>query len=233
MQNSLDKPLTIKDWSAEDRPREKLLLKGKSALSDAELIAILLGTGTASASAVDLGKKLLQNTSHNLDELAQLSVKELMKVKGIGQAKAITIVAAMELGRRRKEFIAEEKAKITSSNDAYELIKGDLMDLPHEEFWIILTNRAQRVIKKQQISSGGVTGTVADPKMIFKLAVEELASGLLLVHNHPSGNLTPSEADITLTKRLKESGKLLEIQVLDHLIVAGKRYFSFADEGLL
>lgn len=229
----MDKPLTIKDWSAEDRPREKLLLKGKSVLSDAELIAILLGTGTASVSAVDLGKKLLQNTSHNLDELAQLSVKDLMKVKGIGEAKAITIVAAMELGRRRKEFMAEEKAKITSSRDAYELIKGDLMDLPHEEFWIILTNRAQRVIKKQQISSGGVAGTVADPKMIFKLAVEELASGLLLVHNHPSGNLTASESDITLTKRLKESGKLLEIQVLDHLIVAGKRYFSFADEGLL
>lgn len=233
MQDSLDKFLTIKDWAAEDRPREKLLLKGKSTLSDAELIAILLGTGTASLSAVDLAKKVLQCTANNLDELARLSVKELMKVKGIGEAKAVTIVAALELGRRRKELATEEKIKITSSSDAYELVRGDLMDLPHEEFWIILTNRAQRVIKKQQISSGGVAGTVADPKLIFKVALEELASGLILVHNHPSGNLAASEADITLTKRLKESGKLLEIQVLDHLIVAGKRYFSFADEGLL
>lgn len=233
MQNSLDKPLTIKNWSAEDRPREKLILKGKASLSDAELIAILLGTGTPSASAVDLGKKILQNTSNNLDELAQLSVKDLMKVKGIGEAKAVTIVAALELGRRRKEFVTEEKVKITSSKDAYELIRSDLMDLPHEEFWIILTNRAQRVIKKLQISSGGVAGTVADPKLIFKVALEELASGILLVHNHPSGNLTASQADITLTNRMKESGKLLEIQILDHLIVAGKRYFSFADEGLL
>lgn len=229
----MDKPLTIKNWSAEDRPREKLILKGKASLSDAELIAILLGTGTPSASAVDLGKKILQNTSNNLDELAQLSVKDLMKVKGIGEAKAVTIVAALELGRRRKEFVTEEKVKITSSKDAYELIRSDLMDLPHEEFWIILTNRAQRVIKKLQISSGGVAGTVADPKLIFKVALEELASGILLVHNHPSGNLTASQADITLTNRMKESGKLLEIQILDHLIVAGKRYFSFADEGLL
>lgn len=233
MQDPLDKSFTIKNWATEDRPREKLLLKGKAALSDAELIAILLGTGTASFSAVDVAKKILQSTFNNLDELAKCSVKDLMKVKGIGEAKAITIVAALELGRRRKEFVSEEKTKITSSRDAFELIKGDLMDLPHEEFWVILTNRAQRVIKKQQISSGGVAGTVADPKMIFKLALEELASGLLLIHNHPSGNLTASEADITLTKRLKESGKLLEIQVLDHLIVAGKRYVSFADEGLL
>lgn len=233
MQDSLDKFLTIKNWAAEDRPREKLLLKGKNTLSDAELIAILLGTGTASSSAVDLAKKVLQCTANNLDELARLSVKELMKVKGIGEAKAVTIVAALELGRRRKELVTEEKTKITSSKDAYELVQSDLMDLPHEEFWIILTNRAQRVIKKQQISSGGVAGTVADPKLIFKVALEELASGLILVHNHPSGNLTASQTDITLTHRMKESGKLLEIQVLDHLIVAGKRYFSFADEGLL
>lgn len=233
MQDSLDKFLTIKNWAAEDRPREKLLLKGKSTLSDAELIAILLGTGTASSSAVDLAKKILQSTTNNLDELARLSVKELMKIKGIGEAKAVTIVAALELGRRRKELVTEEKLKITSSKDAYELVRSDLMDLPHEEFWIILTNRAQRVIKKQQISSGGVAGTVADPKLIFKVALEELASGLILVHNHPSGNLTASQADIMLTQRMKESGKLLEIQVLDHLIVAGKRYFSFADEGLL
>jgi DNA repair protein RadC len=233
MPESVDKALTIKSWAAEDRPREKLLLKGKSALTDAELIAILLGTGTASLSAVDLAKKVMQVTANNLDELARLSVKDLTKVKGIGEAKAISIVAALELGRRRKELVTEEKPKVITSRDAYELMKGELMDLPHEEFWIILTNRAQRVIKKQQISSGGVAGTVADPKMIFKMAVEELASGVILVHNHPSGSLVASQADISLTHRLKESGKLLEVQVLDHIIIGGKGYFSFADEGML
>lgn len=233
MQENPDKSFSIKNWAAEDRPREKLLLKGKASLSDAELIAILLGTGTASFSAVDVAKKILQSSGNNLDELARFTVKDLIKVKGIGEAKAITIVAALELGRRRKEFVSEEKIKITSSQDAYNLVSAALMDLPHEEFWIILTNRAQRVIKKQQISSGGVAGTVADPKLIFKLALEELASGIILVHNHPSGNLAASQADMALTSKLKESGKLLEIQVLDHLIVAGKSYFSFADEGLL
>jgi DNA repair protein RadC len=233
MSESADKALTIKNWAAEDRPREKLLLKGKNALTDAELIAILLGTGTASFSAVDLAKKVLQATDNNLDALAKLGVKELTRLKGIGEAKAITIVAALELGRRRREFMVEEKPKIGSSNDAYELVRAELMDLPHEEFWIILTNRAQRVLKKQQISSGGVAGTVADPKIIFKMAIEELASGIILAHNHPSGNLAPSQADVLLTQRLKESGKLLDVQVLDHLIIAGKTYVSFADEGLL
>lgn len=233
MQNPLDKSLTIKEWAAEDRPREKLLLKGKAALSDAELIAILLGTGTTSLSAVDVAKKILQTTSNNLDELAKLSVKDLTKVKGIGEAKAITVVAALELGRRRKELTTEEKPKIASSYNAFELMQEHLMDIPHEEFWVILTNRAQRVLKKQQISLGGVSGTVADPRIIFKLALEELASGIVLVHNHPSGNLAPSQADIQLTNKMKEGGKLLDIQVLDHIIVAGKGYYSFMDEGLL
>ncbi len=233
MQESPDKSLTIKEWAAEDRPREKLQLKGKAALSDAELIAILLGTGTASFSAVDLAKKILQTTSNNLDELAKLSVKDLTKVKGIGEAKAITIVAALELGRRRKELVLDEKVKIVSSKDAYEVVCADLMDIAHEEFWVILTNRAQRVIRRQQVSSGGVSGTVADPRIIFKLALEELASGIILAHNHPSGSLAPSQADIALTTKMKDSGKLLDIQVLDHIIVAGKGYYSFADEGLL
>ncbi|MBL7857691.1 MAG: DNA repair protein RadC [Cyclobacteriaceae bacterium] len=228
-----DKFLSIKSWSPEDRPREKLLLKGKSALSDAELIAILLGTGSKTMSAVDLAKKVLQNTGNNLHDLARLSVKELMKTKGIGEAKAITIVAALELGRRRKELDTDEKPKISSSKDVYEYLKSDLLDLPHEEFWVLLLNRANRVIRENQISQGGVTGTVADPKIIFKMALEELASGIILAHNHPSGNLTASQADIDLTKKLKESGKLLEIQVLDHLILAGQKYFSFADEGIL
>jgi DNA repair protein RadC len=233
MHTPAEKTLTIKNWATEDRPREKLLLKGKATLSDAELIAILLGTGTASLSAVDVAKKVLQATTNNLDELAKLSVKDLMKIKGIGEAKAITIVAALELGRRRKALTTDEKVKIVTSKDAYDLCQADLMDLPHEEFWVILTNRAQRVIKKQQISLGGVAGTVVDPKIIFKLALEELASGIILIHNHPSGNLTASQADILLTNKLKESGRLLDVQILDHLIIAGKNYLSFADEGLL
>jgi DNA repair protein RadC len=225
--------LNIKSWAAEDRPREKLLLKGKATLSDAELVAILLGTGTASMSAVDVAKNILQAVNNDLNELAKLTVKDLMKIKGIGEAKAITIVSALELGRRRKDLITEEKPRITSSKDIFDLLKGDLLDLPHEAFWVVLLNRANRVIKKNQISLGGVTGTVADPKIIFKMAVDELACGIILAHNHPSGNLTASQADIELTRKLKESGKMLEIQVLDHLIIAGKNYFSFADEGLL
>jgi DNA repair protein RadC len=225
--------LNIKSWAAEDRPREKLLLKGKATLSDAELIAILLGTGTASLSAVDVAKNILQAVNNDLNELAKLSVKDLMKIKGIGEAKAISIVSALELGRRRKDLLIEERPKISSSTDIYDLLKSDLLDLPHEAFWVVLLNRANRVIKKQQISQGGVAGTVADPKIIFKIALEELASGIILAHNHPSGNLTASQADLDLTKKLKESGKMLDIQVLDHLIFAGTKYLSFADEGLL
>jgi DNA repair protein RadC len=227
------KALKIKSWSPEDRPREKLLLKGTSVLSDAELIAILLGSGTTTMSAVEVARKILQGVGNNLHDLARLSVKDLTKIKGIGEAKAITIIAALELGRRRKELEAEEKPRITGSKDAYELLKAHLLDIPHEAFWVVLLNRANRVIKKNQISLGGVSGTVADPKIIFKLALEELASGIILAHNHPSGNLTASQADIDLTKKLKEAGKLLEIQVLDHLIIAGQKYFSFADEGML
>lgn len=227
------KPLKIKSWSPEDRPREKLLLKGTSALSHAELIAILIGSGTTTLSAVEVAKKILLAAQNNLHELAKLSVTDLMKVKGIGEAKAITIVAALELGRRRKDIGQEEKPRISSSNDAFEHVKSDLMDLPHEEFWVILLNRANRIIKKKRVSEGGVSGTVADPKIIFKLALEELASGVIVVHNHPSGNLAASQSDIDLTKKLKEAGKFLEVQLLDHLIIAGQKYFSFADEGII
>lgn len=226
-------PLNIKNWSAEDRPREKLLLKGTSALSDAELVAILLGSGTRTLSAVDLAKQVLLKVNHNLHDLARLTVKDLMKTKGIGEAKALSIVAAVELGRRRKDSDPDEKLKIAGSADAIKLMQGHLQDLPHEEFWVILLNRANRVIKKHHVSQGGVAGTVADPKIIFKAAVEELASGIILAHNHPSGNLTPSQSDIELTRKMKEAGKLLEIQVLDHLIVAGQKYYSFADEGMM
>lgn len=226
-------PLKIKSWSPEDRPREKLLSKGTPVLSDAELVAILLGTGTATVSAVELAKRILQTVDNDLHQLGRLSVKDLMKVKGIGQAKAIGIIAALELGRRRRETEAEEKPRISGSRDCFNILKPHLEDLPHEEFWILLLNRANRMIRKYQVSQGGVAGTVADPKIIFKVAIAELASGIILAHNHPSGNLTASQADIELTKKIKEAGKLLEIQVLDHLIVAGQKYFSFADEGML
>jgi DNA repair protein RadC len=231
--NTEEKALSIKSWSPEDRPREKLILKGKSVLSDAELVAILLGSGTTTLSAVDLAKKVLQQAGNNLHELARMTVKDLIKTKGVGEVKALTIVAALELGRRRKELEVNERPKITGSRDVYDIIKADLLDIPHEEFWILLLNRANRVVKKWQISQGGIAGTVADPKLIFKLALDELASGIILAHNHPSGNLSASQADLDLTRKLKEGGKLLDIQVLDHLIVAGQKYFSFADEGLI
>lgn len=228
-----DKYFSIKHWSEDDQPREKLLYKGKNVLSDAELIAILIGSGSRNESAVDLCKRILKQNNNQLHQLQKQTIQQLMQFKGIGEAKAITIISALELGRRRKDSLVEERPKVTGSADIFEVIKADLLDMPHEVFWIVLLNRANRVIKKQQISQGGVAGTVADPKIIFKIAVEELASGLILAHNHPSGNLNPSQADIDLTKKLKESGKLLDIQVLDHLIVAGKKYFSFADEGLM
>ncbi len=223
----------IKKWALEDRPREKLLQKGTAALSDAELVAILIGSGTKTLSAVEVSRQILQSVGNNLDKLAKQSVNELMKTRGIGEAKAISIVSALELGRRRKDFEPDEKPKISSSQDAFNLIKGSLMDLPHEEFWAVYLNRANRVILKKKISEGGVSGTVADPKIIYKSALENLASGIIVVHNHPSGNLTASQQDIALTKKLKEGAKALEIQLLDHLIIAGNTYFSFADEGML
>ncbi|ELR69455.1 DNA repair protein RadC [Fulvivirga imtechensis AK7] len=225
--------LTIKSWAEEDRPREKLLLKGKSALSDAELIGILISSGTASMSAIDVAKQILNHTHNDLNQLAKLSVKDLIKFRGIGEAKAIAIVSAMELGRRRKETASAKKPKITCSEDAYQAIKPELLDIGHEEFWALLLNRSNTVMKKQLVSSGGVSGTVADPKIIFKSALEELACGIILVHNHPSGNLRPSEADINLTRKMKEAGRLLEIPVLDHIIFTDNSYFSFADENML
>jgi DNA repair protein RadC len=225
--------LTIKSWAEEDRPREKLILKGKSALSDAELIAILIGSGNLEMSAVELSRYVLNNTNNDLGELAKLSVNELKKFKGIGEAKALSIISALELGRRRKESEPLKKDKITSSKDIYELMKPHLMDLPHEEFWVVLLNRAHFVLKKAVVSTGGVSGTVADPKLIFKTALENLASAIILVHNHPSGNTKPSDSDIVLTRKMKEAGKLLEIPVLDHLIFTDSDYYSFADEGRL
>jgi DNA repair protein RadC len=227
------KRISINNWAEEDRPREKLLLKGRAALSDAELLAILIGSGTITESAVDVAKNVLHLAGNDLNELAKLSIKDLTKAKGIGEARAITIVSALELGRRRKETEPVKKPKITCSKDIYELIRPDLIDLPVEEFWVILLNRANMVMRKVKISEGGVAGTVADPKVIFKAALEQLASAIILVHNHPSGNLSPSQADRDLTKKIKEAGHLLEIPVLDHIIFTDHQYLSFADEGWL
>lgn len=227
------KPLKgIRSWAEDDRPREKLLLKGKAALSDAELIAILIGSGSADETAVGLSKRILQSLNNQLSDLAKLTVKDLMQFKGIGEAKAISIIAALELGRRRKDSEPEKRIKITDSQSAFDTIYPHLGDLNHEEFWVIFLNRANQVIGKQNISKGGVSGTVVDPKVVFKMAVQFPASGIILAHNHPSGNLKPSQADHQLTRKLKEAGRALDIPVLDHLIIGDRDYFSFVDEAV-
>jgi DNA repair protein RadC len=226
--------LSIKTWAEEDRPREKLLLKGKSSLSDAELIAILLRTGVKGSSALDIAKKILHKVSGDLNELGKLSVNELKKMeKGLGDTKSITVAAALELGRRRQSSAIREKPVITSSHDSFEYIYPEIADLPHEEFYVLYLNKSNRVITHKHISSGGVTGTVADVKIILKHAIEFLSSSIIAVHNHPSGNLKPSQADVDLTRRLKESAKLMDVLLLDHLIIGDKNYYSFADSGML
>lgn len=225
--------LNIKAWAEEDRPREKLLSKGRSALSDAELIAILIGSGNRNETAVELSKKILKSIDNDLIKIGKLSVKELMQFNGIGEAKAISIVAALELGRRRKNTDNQLKKTIKSSKDVFEEVIGVMSDLPHEEFWVLFLDRRNAVIKKSNISKGGVSGTVADAKIIFKEAIQLLASAVILCHNHPSGNLKPSDADVQLTKKMKEIGYLVDVPVLDHLIITDKSYFSFGDEGLI
>jgi DNA repair protein RadC len=225
--------LNIKSWAEEDRPREKLILKGRNTLSDAELIAILIGSGNKNETAVELSKKILSSINNNLNKLGKLNISDLTQFNGIGEAKAISIIAALELGRRRKDTKVEKRSAIKSSKDAYNVVADVLSDLPHEEFWVIYLNKKNEVVKKENISKGGVDGTVADTKIIFKTAIEQLASAIILCHNHPSGNLKPSNADITLTKKIKESGTLIDIPVLDHLIIGEKNYFSFADNELI
>ena len=224
---------SIKQWAEDDRPREKFILKGRSSLSDAELLAIILGSGSRNESAVELARRILDSASNSLVELGKYNLPELQSFKGIGEAKSIAIAAALEIGRRRRSQEINVKNKIASSNDAFELLHAELSDLNTEEFWIILMNRANKVIKKIRISSGGISGTVADSRVIFKAAIDNLASAIILAHNHPSGNLKPSQSDINLTKKMKESGNILDIPVLDHIIIAENSYFSFADEGLL
>lgn len=227
-----DKPRTIRSWAEEDRPREKMLMKGRSALSDAELIALLIGSGTVDMTAVDVAKGVMSSVGNDLSELARLSIKDLTRNRGIGEAKAITIVAAMELGRRRKDQAVQKKSKLGSPQSVYNEMKPYLLDLPHEEFWIILLNRANEVIRPIRISAGGVTGTTTDTRMIFKSAIENLASALILVHNHPSGQLVPSHADKILTRQIQEAGRILDVPVLDHLIFTDHGFYSFVDEGI-
>lgn len=230
-----EKPISfsIKNWSQDDQPREKLRDKGKAILSDAELVAILIGSGNREESAVALCKRILASVDNNLSELGKLSIKQLISFKGIGEAKAISIVAALELGRRRRGEEALEKLKITSSVSVFELMQPIIGELPHEEFWIVYVNNSNKVIQKNQLSKGGITGTLVDVRLALKIALEVGATGIILAHNHPSGTLKPSEADKQLTSKLSIAAKSLDIKVLDHLIITENAYFSFADESIL
>jgi DNA repair protein RadC len=221
----------ITNWSEDDRPREKLMLKGKSVLSDAELIAILIGSGSRNESAVDLSKRILASAD-NLNTLGKMSISQLMNFKGIGEAKAIAIIAALELGRRRRAEDAVELIKITSSKLVFEIMQPIIGELTHEEFWVLFLNNSNKVISKSQLSKGGITGTIVDVRLVFKLALENGATGLILCHNHPSGNLNPSDADKKITKQIRLAGDSLDVKVLDHLIITETKYYSFVDEGI-
>jgi DNA repair protein RadC len=221
----------INNWSEDDRPREKLMLKGKIALSDAELIAILIGSGSRNESAVALSKRILSSVD-SLNGLGKMSVSQLINFKGIGEAKAITIIAALELGRRRRAEDAVDLVKVTSSKKVFEMMQPIIGELTHEEFWVLFLNNSNKIISKSQLSKGGITGTIVDARLVFKLALENGATGLILCHNHPSGNLQPSEADKEITKKLKLAGESLDVKVLDHLIITETKYYSFVDEGI-
>lgn len=223
----------IKSWALEDRPREKLLNHGIQSLSDTELLAILLGSGTKNVSAVELARQILVSAGNNLHQLGKLSVVELKQNKGIGQTKALMLLSALEIGRRRNQTEIIQKPKITSSKDVFNLFHPILGDLPHEEFWILILNRSNHVIDKVRISQGGISGTVIDARLILKNALEKFASGLILCHNHPSGNTEPSEPDKKITQKIQNAANFMEINVLDHIIIADKHFFSFADEGIL
>jgi len=224
---------SIKNWSQDDQPREKLREKGKAVLSDAELVAILIGSGSREESAVDLCKRILASVDNNLNALGKLSIKQLMQFKGIGEAKAISIVSALELGRRRRQENGVSLSKITSSKTVFEIMQPIIGELPHEEFWILYLNNSNKIIHKTQLSKGGITGTLVDIRLVLKKALENGATALILCHNHPSGTLVPSQADKDITIKLKQASKSLDIKVLDHLIITEYSYFSFADEELI
>lgn len=228
-----DKHFSIKFWAEDDKPREKLLLKGQGALSDAELLAILIGSGNRNESAVALCQRILAQNQNNLNDLSRQTISQLIQFKGIGEAKAITIVAALELGRRRRSEEAKQVVKITSSQSVFEYMQPLIGDLYHEEFWVLLLNNSNRIIHKLQLSKGGLTATVVDIRILFKQVLEHLATAIILVHNHPSGHLKPSGSDIDITKKIHLAAEVLEIKLLDHLIITQHQYFSFADEELL
>ncbi len=225
--------LTIPEWSKDDRPRERLLARGVKALSDAELVAILIRSGTPTDSALDLARIILSQAGNDLHKLAGLGVNELMRIHGVGEAKAMSIVAALELGQRRRDLNVSQRPLIVDSRSAFELLQPVLGDLPYEEFWLLLLDRGNRLINRYQVSQGGMHGTVADPKRIFKEALDQRASAVILCHNHPSSQLRPSAEDIMLTRKLVEGGRFLDIVVQDHLIVTSSGYYSFADNGQL
>jgi len=228
-----NKPLTIKEWALDDRPREKMVSKGVSALSDVELMAILIGTGTTNETAVGLSQRILTKVGNNLNELGKLGLKELTDIKGIGKAKAVKIMAALELGRRRKSTEVLHKKQITSSMDVIELFQPMLADLPHEEFWILLLNRTNRIIEKVKISEGGFIATVVDIRKLMKIALEHNALGIILCHNHPSGNHNPSDDDVNITQKVKAAATTFDIKLLDHIIVTGNQCFSMADNHMI
>ena len=225
--------LTIKSWALDDRPREKLLGKGKTTLSDAELIAILIGSGNREETAVALSKRILKSVEGNINNLAKLSVKKISSFKGIGEAKAIAIITALELGKRRQLEIALKKPKITSSKAVFNIMQPLIGDLEHEEFWVLFLNNSNKVLAKSQMSKGGLTATVVDVRLLLKQALEMASVAIIICHNHPSGKITPSNADKELTKKIKIAGLTLDIRLLDHLIITEKCYFSFADENQL
>jgi DNA repair protein RadC len=225
--------LSIKNWAEEDRPREKMRTKGISSLSNAELIAILIGSGNREESAVDVAKRVMQIAHNNLNELGKKNLQDFIKTKGIGEAKAITIMAALELGRRRSMSDILERKFIQCSKDAYNVLHPMLSDLPHEEFWVIYLNRKNKIISQEKISHGGIAGTVFDSKIIAKQAISLLASTIILSHNHPSGDPKPSNEDINITRKMLQIGKIIEITVVDHVIIGNNSYYSFADEGML
>lgn len=228
-----EKLISIKDWNADDRPREKLLLKGRESLSDAELIAVLIGSGNREENAVELSKRILASVNNNLNQLSRLGVNDLMRFKGIGEAKAVSIITALELGRRKRLEKALEQKKIQSSRDVFEVMQPVLGDLMHEEFWILYLNNSNKILQMLPVSKGGITGTLVDTRIVFKKAMEISATAIILCHNHPSGTLKPSVSDKQLTRKIKEAGALLDVRVLDHLIITQQQYYSFADENLL
>ena len=227
------KKLNIKEWAAEDRPREKLITLGSRAMTDAELLAILIGSGNQEETAVELSRRILSSVNNNLNDLARKGADFLQTFNGIGQAKAITIMAAIELGKRRRDEDSPLRTKVSCSRDAADYFRTSLGDLEFEEFWIMFLDRGNNILGKYQVSKGGISGTVIDVRLIMKEALDKKSSSIILCHNHPSGNLNPSDADLKITRRIKDAGEIMDIRVLDHVIIAGQKYYSFADEGIL